>query len=214
MSSLPILSKQQICDSQWNHSPSKMLYSFPKAQRFSSFKVNDRPDFYPLPPVRSKRAAGMGLGGRSDFTAGAAKIDKPAFYPVKRDFDIGTEIGPSYSFAASRETYKKVFIETNLSPDSDNPGPGLYNIENNNNNSPMFSMGIRCNTDFNGKKGFPGPGSYKNKLEMNKEGIYPLSTVINTKPVDFSQYKEKRFNYRCKLYFILYNFYFLYFNLF
>ena len=200
MSSLPALSKEQICNAQWNHSISKMLYSFPRAPRFSSFKKSDKPDYYPLPPVRSNRAAGIGIGGRSDFTTGT-KGDKPAFYPVKRDFDIGTELGPSYSFAASRDAYKKVYIETNIMPDINNPGPGVYNIEGKVSNSPMYSMGSRCNTDFSGKKDFPGPGSYKDSLQINPEGHYPLSNIINTKPVDFSNYREKRFNYKCKFLF-------------
>ena len=211
MSSIPPLTKQQVCDSQWNHSSSKMLYSFPKAIRFSPFKKSDRPDFYPLPSVRSTRAAGLGYGGRSDFTTGS-KIDKPAFYPVKRDFDQGAELGPAYSFSASREAYSKVYIETNVHPDADNPGPGNYNV-NKNNDGPAFSMGVRCPTDIDSRRDYPGPGTYKDPLTINKDGHYPLSTTINTKPVDFSMYKSKRFNYRCKLLFF-FNFFFLFFSCF
>ena len=198
MSSIPPLTKQQVCDSQWNHSSAKMLYSFPKAVRFPSFKKSDQPVFYELPPVRSTRAAGLGYGGRSDFTSGS-KLDRPAYYPVKRDFDEGKESGPAYSFPASREAYSKVYIETNARSDSNNPGPGNYNVIKNN-DAPSFSMGIRCNTEVDGKKDFPGPGSYNDPLKMNGEGHYPLSTKINTKPVDFSMYKSKRFVYRCKIY--------------
>ena len=53
------------------------------------------------------------------------------------------------------------------------------------------------------RTGYPGPGTYKDPLSINTEGHYPLSTKINTKPVDFSMYKEKRFNYRCKFMFFI-----------
>ena len=64
-------------------------------------------------------------------------------------------------------------------------------------------MGVRCETDIDSRRNYPGPGTYKDPLSINTEGHYPLSTKINTKPVDFSMYKEKRFNYRCKFMFFI-----------
>ena len=64
-------------------------------------------------------------------------------------------------------------------------------------------MGIKC-----GGESFdncsPGPGAYNNILAINSEGIYSSSKTENTKPVHFSQYKSKRFNYRCKFILLIY----------
>lgn len=48
---------------------------------------------------------------------------------------------------------------------------------------------------------FLGLGTYENKLEINGDGLVPVSTIENTRPVNFSLYKDKRFNYKCKTYF-------------
>ena len=66
----------------------------------------------------------MGKGNRTDFS----KIKKNIctnIYNLPSDFD--KKINKSgYSFGISKEHYKKVFLENNLSIDERTPGPGIY----------------------------------------------------------------------------------------
>jgi hypothetical protein len=203
MSELPPLTKQQVCDALWNKSQTKQLYTIPKAIRFHSIKPLSNTDFYDLPSVRNERAAGIGYGMRSELGFDTKNTNKPAFYPVKRDFDEGNEKGPHYSFPNSRNAYKKVYVPFNNQTEPNNPGPGQYEIKNSFGDAPLYSMGIKC-----GGESFdncsPGPASYNNNLSINGNGYYPLSTTENTKPINFSLYKGKRFNYRCKFYFFIF----------
>ena len=142
---------------------------------------------------------------RNAFRVGfdTKNTNKPAFYPVKRDFDEGNEKGPHYSFPNSRNAYKKVYVPFNTQTEPNNPGPGQYEIKNSFGDAPLYTMGIKC-----GGESFdncsPGPASYNNNLSINGNGYYPLSTTENTKPINFSLYKGKRFNYRCKFYFFIF----------
>ena len=202
MTNLPPLTKQQVCDAQWNKSLAKMLYTFPKADRFRDLKPTNRPIAYELPSTKMIRTTTMGWGERSDFTKGKRA---PIFYKVKRDFDEGTQIGPMYSLGQPREVYKKVFNPNSMQADSCVPGPGTYHVkETLGEENPQYSMAPKTFVDENkGRRGFPGPGTYENKLEINGDGLVPVSTIENTRPVNFSLYKDKRFNYKCKTYFFL-----------
>ena len=205
MSDLPPLTKQQVCDALWNKSQAKMLYSFPKATRFTKIKNICDADFYPLPDVKDKRAAAIGYGNRSELGFDTKSTNRPAFYPVKRDFDVGNENGPHYSFPNSRNAYDKVYNPNSQEAEKSNPGPGMYNIKNRLGEGPNYSMGIKCGSEsFDNCS--PGPGAYDNILAINTDGVYSSSKTENTKQVNFSLYKSKRFNYRCKFIFI--NFFF------
>jgi len=206
MTNLPPLTKQQVCDAQWNKSLAKMLYTFPKADRFRDLKPTNRPIAYELPSTKMIRTTTMGWGERSDFTKGKRA---PIFYKVKRDFDEGTQIGPMYSLGQPREVYKKVFNPNSMQADSCVPGPGTYHVkETLGEENPQYSMAPKTFVDENkGRRGFPGPGTYENKLEINGDGLVPVSTIENTRPVNFSLYKDKRFNYKCKTYFFFNNVY-------
>ena len=206
MANLPPLTKQQVCDAPWNHSLAKQLYSFPKAIRFNQLKPNNRPIAYELPSTQMKRTTTMGWGERSDFTKGRRP---PIFYKVKRDFDEGTTIGPQFSLGQSREVYRKVYIPNSIQADSCVPGPGTYNIkETLGEENPQYSMAPKTYVDDNkGRRGFPGPGTYENKLEINSDGQVPVSTIENTRTINFSLYKDKRFNYKCKFYYFFNRFF-------
>ena len=205
MSNLPPLTKQQVCDAPWNHSLAKMLYTFPKSIRFKNLKQNNRPMAYDLPSTQMTRTTTLGWGERSDFTRGRRA---PIFYKVKRDFDEGTQLGPMYTLGQAREVYKKVYNPNNHQADACVPGPGTYDVKDTlGEEMPKYSMGTRAYTDENkGRRGFPGPGTYQNKLEITEEGLVPVSTIENVRQLNFGLYKDKRFNYKCKFYIFLFLF--------
>ena len=200
MTELPPLTKQQVCDALWNKSQSKQLYTIPKAIRFHPLKKSNNTDFYELPTFHNERSAGIGYGNRSELGFDIKNTNKPAFYSIKRDFDEGNELGPHYSFPHNREAYKKVYIPFKKEAEPNNPGPGHYEIKNSFGDAPLYSMGIKSiGQSFDNCS--PGPAYYKNNISINGDGYYPLSTTENTKPINFSLYKGKRFNYRCIIYF-------------
>ena len=84
---MKVISGEPICNSPLNHSKSKYMYSFGKAQRFPTIGKNYGGSFfYNLPEVRMKRSTSLGCGNKYDFTSDA-KSKSPVFYDFKSDFD-------------------------------------------------------------------------------------------------------------------------------
>lgn len=112
--------------------------------------------------------------------------------------------GGIYGFGLGREHFQKVYMPNAVYQTKSNigiPGPGSYNdklksIQANDNRKPMFKGRV---LDVNGKqnypayfgkhyvhleplmanikKNIPGPGTYGMGIEINKYGVYNLSTI-------------------------------------
>ena len=188
---MKVISGEPICNSPLNHSKSKYMYSFGKAQRFPSIGRNlGGTFFYNLPEVRMKRSTSIGYGNKYDFTLDA-KSKSPVFYNYKSDFDPKNPNGPQYSFGLGRDRMYKSF-------DMAGPGPAKYNTL-----KPFGSNGIKYSMRIKLKKssstdnlGSPGPGAYSIITKINPDGIFTVSKYENVHPVEFSKDKSKRFDYQ------------------
>ena len=81
---MKVISGEPICNSPLNHSKSKYMYSFGKAQRFPPINnsFGSVYKFYNLPSVRTKRSTSIGYGTKYDFTRDA-KSKSPVFMIIK-----------------------------------------------------------------------------------------------------------------------------------
>lgn len=99
-----------INKSPLNHSPSKMMYSFPKTSRFNYGygKDSSKTFLYDLPEIQNKtKGASIGYGHKSDFTK-VPDIHKAAFHEYKDGFDFKKSGQPAFSFGVSRHFFDKV----------------------------------------------------------------------------------------------------------
>ena len=187
---MKVISGEPICNSPLNHSKSKYMYSFSKAQRFPvinrSYAANN---FYNLPSMRMKRSTSIGYGTKYDFTRDA-KSKSPVFYNFKSDFDPKRPNGPRYSFGLGRDRMYRAF-------DNSCPGPAKYNIL-----KPFGKDGIKytmrikyTRTNSTDNIWTPGPGAYSAVTKINPNGTYIVSKNENVHPVEFSKDKSERFNY-------------------
>ena len=187
---MKVISGEPICNSPLNHSKSKYMYSFGKAQRFPSIgRHYGGSFFYNLPEVRMKRATSLGYGNKYDFTSDA-KSKSPVFYDFKSDFDQKNPNGPKYSFGLGRDRMYKSF-------DMAGPGPAKYNTL-----KPFGKDGIKYTMRIKYKRsastgdfGSPGPGAYSIITKINPNGTFTVSKYENVHPVEFCKDKSKRFNY-------------------
>ena len=187
---MKVISGEPICNSLLNHSKSKYMYSFGKAQRFPSIgKMYGGSFFYNLPEVRMKRTTSLGYGNKYDFT-NDAKSKSPVFYNFKSDFDQKNPNGPKYSFGLGREKmYKSV--------DMAGPGPGKYDTGRQfGKDAIKYTMRLKCQrSSSTGNFGSPGPGAYSIITKINPNGTFTVSKYENVHPVEFCKDKSKRFNY-------------------
>ena len=198
-----LYTQQRIVDHLENHSPTKFMHSFSRAQRFPSVDKRGYSDsFYVFPGIgRTGRKAGIGYGTKYDFTKSRVKTE---IIGIKRDFDIGSKPrGFSYSFGESRSKFGKVCTPGNNIIDINIPGPGKYYSNINtlgNMGSPKYTMRPKCiENNKNRTIGYPGPGAYEPVVKINPKGKYPISRCINTKGRNFGIDGINRFNnYRCK----------------
>ena len=67
---MKVISGEPICNSPLNHSKSKYMYSFSKAERFPIIKGSSGFGrvFYDLPSMRANRSTSLGYGTKYDFT--------------------------------------------------------------------------------------------------------------------------------------------------
>ena len=69
---MKVISGEPICNSPLNHSKSKFMYSFGKAQRFPLIsRYYEGSFFYNLPSMRMTRSTSIGYGTKYDFTRDA-----------------------------------------------------------------------------------------------------------------------------------------------
>ena len=172
-----------------NNSVSKMMFSFGKSPRFPILKRSSLSyTFYNIPSTLSKRSTSLGYGKKTDFTL----MNKGGGeYPqIKRDFDKGTKLGPTFVFGMSRS---KVYCSTNNPLGRDSPGPGAYKPKRLI-NSPSYSL--RCKVTIPlPNRDTPGPAAYTPRIGINENGNYPLSKMGNVHGSVFGSGKSNRFKY-------------------
>ncbi len=105
--SIIIASGETISKSPLNNSPSKMMYSFPKTQRFFYQKRPVCDQMYICSDIKQKRSTSFGYGSKYDFTK--SKNTAP-YYNMPTDFDTKKPHLPSFTFGISRSFYEKVKI--------------------------------------------------------------------------------------------------------
>ena len=172
-----------------NSSVSKMMFSFGKSPRFPTLKRSAISySFYNLPSTRSNRSTSLGYGSKTDFTL--LKKGLGDYPEIKRDFDIGTKLGPYFSFGMSRS---KVYCSTNIPLGRDAPGPGAYKPKTLK-NSPSFSLRSKVNIPLPNRD-TPGPAAYTPRTGINKNGNYPLSKMENVHGSFFGSGQSNRFKY-------------------
>ena len=122
-----------------------------------------------------------------------------------------------YGFGIGHRAYDKVYLpHKKRENDPDCPGPGKYNLDMYNigkharkysmysrvkNIAGKYKYSIRLNFSFfyseplniNTKQNFPAPGEYGQGIEINRTGVYTLSTIQNSKAATWSPSKN-RFN--------------------
>ena len=120
--SVIVASGLQICNSMVNHSRSKQMFSFSKAERFPKTKIEELPQdeekrkVYKVsyvPDTKSKRCTTFGFGNRYDFTRGAMVNNKKAKEHTKeasvskQEYDpkeiVIVKSTPAYSFGVGRD---------------------------------------------------------------------------------------------------------------
>ena len=171
-----------------NKSCSKMLYTFSKSPRFPTLKRSSNSyAFYDIPSTRNTRTTSLGYGSKTDFTLSKAS---PGFPNIKRDFDKGTKLGPSFSFGLSRD---QVYCSTNIPKGRDAPGPGAY-IPKPLSNSPSFTLRAKVTVPLPNRD-TPGPAAYTPHIGLNKDGNYPLSKMVNVHGSCFGNGNSNRFKY-------------------
>lgn len=178
----------QICNSQVNLSPTKMMYSFSRAERFPKIVQGcGSGTLYNLPPIRVKRGASMGYGRKYDFIKDA-KRSCPSIYNSQSDFDLKHPNAPCFSFGVSRD-HMKDFNNSFI------PGPGNYKVRTNlGSNAPKYSMkGSKSMADISKTKNdTPGPDYYFPKFSINPRGKFYCSKYKNVISVDFGKLDTDR----------------------
>ena len=179
---MKVISGEPICNSPLNHSKSKYMYSFGKAQRFPIInRAYGGSFFYNLPSMKTKRSTSIGYGTKYDFTRDA-KSKSPVFYNYKSDFDQKNPSGPRYSFGLGRDRMYK-------STDIPGPGPANYNVlKPFGRDGIKYTMRIKYNRSSSMVNiGSPGPGAYSAVTKINPNGTYIVSKNENVHPVEFSK---------------------------
>ena len=187
---MKVISGEPICNSPLNHSKSKFMYSFSKAQRFPAITSSTNGQFfYNLPSMRMTRSTSIGYGTKSDFTQGS-KWKSPVFYNFKSDFDQKNPSSPQYTFGLGRDRMFKPYEYIS-------PGPAKYNtLKPFGRDGIKYTMRIKYDRSSSTENlGSPGPGAYSPVTKINPEGTYIVSKNENVHPVEFSKDKSERFNY-------------------
>ena len=191
---MKVISGEPICNSPLNHSKSKYMYSFGRAERFPSISRSYfGSNFYNLPSMRMKRSTSIGYGTKYDFTRDE-KSKCPVFYNFKSDFDQKNPAGPRYSFGLGRDRMYRNF-------DNSCPGPAKYNITKPfGKDGIKYTMRIKYNRSNSTENIWsPGPAAYSTVTKINPNGTYIVSKNENVHPVEFSKDKSERFNYHYEI---------------
>lgn len=74
-----------------DNSPSKLKYSFPKAERFPKISIYGAMSIYNLPSVRNKRSTTLGYGQRYNFAPKNSDAT-PACYDFNYELNLPNQI--------------------------------------------------------------------------------------------------------------------------
>lgn len=169
---------EDICNSQINNSPSKMMFSFGKAERFP-LKVQT--EFKPpliiksLPRIKKKthlRGVSLGYGKRFDIST-LCPLSPMGFYSNRSDFDQNNPHSPRFSFGAGRE---QVPNGSFITKDNGVPGVGNYSLVRKfGAEAPRVSMKGSRSKEIEEKYITPGPGPIYDVA--NK----PLRNLVNSR---------------------------------
>jgi len=184
-----------ISKSPLNLSKSKQLYSFNRAPRFTDVrKKNTSDQMYDISMWKTNKSTSFGYGTKYDFTKENKDKSQP-YYNISKDFDPKKSMAPAYSMGLGRSYFDKVYYESNKMIDKNIPGPGIYSYAKPlGSDCSKFTMSYKYPDIKNSINKNPGPGQYKN-MSMNPKGEYVLSQYGNTPGINFTDNKEKRFDY-------------------
>lgn len=169
-----------ICGSPLNKSRAKMMYSFPKSDRFRNIVRSPSSQLCPFYDIaehfyRSTRAAGFGKGNKFDFTKGAEKTPGPCGYKLTRQLSEKK----SFSFGLGRDKVSLHGIVPSRINKGDAPGPGQYPIRS---SKSQIGYSFRIRYKEPTRDGdCPAPGKYDIPSTIQKEGIYANSKYINSR---------------------------------
>ena len=167
-----------------NTSPSKQMYSFPRAERFPNRKKGFDCFGYNIPSMMDKRGTSIGYGSKVDFTKKKSGRSEQ-IYNIPREFDLSRSGSPKYTFGLGRENC--YLPGTKI---KNNPGPGNYSTTKPfGSDACKFSLFSRRNND-NSKSNYPGPGSY-GYIALKENGRYPVSSIENPPRIGFGIEQRK-----------------------
>jgi len=190
--SVTISTPAQICNSPLNASPSKMLYSFAKGNRFGPDEKQPCSQFcYDLPPLKNFRTTSLGIGKKSDFTQSSNNMPAPNAYDVK-DFVVANK-KKGFSFGLSREAMSATGSQ--FVGDKTSPGPGAYDTREK--NKVVISYTFKDRTQgpegFITSKNAPGPGTYPAYVTLTPKGTYAVSKYKSSGACTFAPARSTRF---------------------
>lgn len=102
---------ETVNKSSLNHSTAKMMFSFPKTERFNyGYGKNSSKTFlYNIPDLGYNKGTSIGYGRKSDFTK-VSDIHKSPFYTYEDGFDPKISGKPAFTFGVSRHCFDKVVM--------------------------------------------------------------------------------------------------------
>jgi len=196
--SLTVSTPQQIHNAPSNNSPSKQLWSFPRAPKFGQDPkpICDK-ICYDLPPVRSTRSPGFGYGTKYDFTKECNGSPPPNNYKLPDTFEKKKKTG--FSFGLGREAM--MVTGSQYVGEKKSPGPGAYDVRETNKMVISYSFKGRTQAPeaMTTTKIVPGPGAYPNYETINSKGTYYVSKYKSSGASTFAPPHSERWTDRSKI---------------
>lgn len=190
--SVTVSTPNQICNSPLNSSSAKMLFSFPKANRFGAdIKPVCAHAFYDLPPIKSARSPGFGYGTKYDFTQNQVDNPAPTAYKVTSSLEPSKKKG--FSFGLSREAM--AVTGGQFVGDKTSPGPGAYDTREANKVRIGYTFKSRTagSDALTTQRHVPGPGAYPPYVTITPKGQYFVSKFKNSQSTTFAPPRSARF---------------------
>lgn len=174
----------QMCNHPLNHSKSKELYSFSKAERFEdpSKRYTCKTAFYDINSAfyNRSRAFSLKTGHRMNFLKCDKDIPAPNKYMVRNYSVNNNSKNKGFSFGSSREKAKTLAALVQKEQ-CKVPGPGSYHLKR---NLPEKNFSFRLRTKApDANKINVGPGQYNIPSIFGKKNQNYLSNVENIRNV-------------------------------
>ena len=187
-----MINRDKTVQAPWNHSPSKQMYSFGRANRFLKPRIPYCLNQYKLPTTFDSKACTFGAGKRfrkpPDLTPSPA--DYCAILPLSSKKRL------SCTFGVNREAFARVYCPHHPYPDPSIPGPGTYTVLHNRNiiKSIRSCSTSTRNSIFGVDIGLPGPGQYEIFTTFTGTGRQFISKYKSTMAPYFNSQKADRFD--------------------